>query len=78
MAKNFLCIDTVKTSQVFAFEMKRPTCVDESSWCAFAKLFGFIGKRDLYHPRDVTRRGLNSDCMRCDELRGENEIERGH
>jgi len=71
----FRDLKQAKKFHISWFEMKQLTCVDESSWCAFAKLFGLVGQRDLYHPGDVTRRGLNSDGMRCDELWGENQKE---
>lgn len=47
------------------------TRVDEASRCSFAELFRFIRQRDLDNPRDVPRRRLNTDGVRCNQLRNE-------
>lgn len=48
-----------------------PTCVYESSWCAFAELFGLVRQSDLDDPGDVSGRRLHPDGMRRDQLKKE-------
>lgn len=50
------------------------TCVDEASRRSLAELFGFIRQCDLHDPRDVSRRCLHTDGVRCDQLRNRTEI----
>lgn len=45
------------------------TCVDEASGSSLAELFGFIRQCDFHDPRDVSRRCLDTYCVRCDQLR---------
>ena len=47
------------------------TCVNESSRCPFAELFGFVGQGDLYNTRDMPRRSLHTDGMRSNQLVGD-------
>lgn len=52
------------------------TRVDEASRCSFAELFRFIRQRDLDDSRDVPRRRLNTDGVRCNQLRNEDSSKR--
>lgn len=44
------------------------TCVNESAWCPFAELLGFVGQCDFHNTRDVPRRRLHTDGMRSNQL----------
>ena len=46
-------------------------CVNESSRCPFAELFGFVGQGDLYNTRDMPRRSLHTDGVRSNQLVGD-------
>lgn len=52
------------------------TRVDEASRCSFAELFRFIRQRDLDNSRDVPGRRLNTDGVRCNQLRNEDSSKR--
>lgn len=44
------------------------TNINKSSRCSFTKLFGFVAQRNFHHSRNVSRRRLNTNCVRCDQL----------
>lgn len=45
------------------------TCVHESSRRTFTELFRFVRQSDLYHPRELSGRGLNPDGMWRNQLK---------
>lgn len=45
------------------------TCVDEPARRPFTELFGLVGKRDLYNPRKLSSRGLNTNGMWRNKLK---------
>lgn len=49
------------------------TCVDEASRGSLAELFRLIRQCDLHNPRDVSRGCLDTDSVRCDQLRNRTE-----
>lgn len=44
------------------------TCINEAARSSFTELLGFVRQCNFYEAWDVSRRSLDSDCMRSDEL----------
>lgn len=55
----------LRTVQLIQLQL---TCVHKSARCTFAELLRLVGQGDFYNARDVSRRGLHSDGMGCNEL----------